>query len=411
VRCHELKKLEIKREIAQTTASRDSSENADRKFLSDVRSFLDHSLTSDLRKAGRATTGVHSDIAACRIWHRRLYDRGWIAPAWPKDFGGAGWNTRQRYLFDRECAANDAPVLFASGLRALGPLLIEQGSDEQREYYLPRILSGEDLWCQGFSEPGAGSDLSALRCRAERDGDDYVVTGSKIWTTGAHLANRMFAIVRTARTERQQHGLTFLLIDMASHGLSVMPIRDLAGGHELNEVFFEKVRVPARDRVGSEHEGWVVARRLMQLARSNNTPAALVRRELRRAAETISAFSPDRELLVRLAELEIQVNAFEQYELAVIGQGITRAAIEMTPSTLKLVGSELRQRISELALAAMGPVTQAAGQNTIGEAAARDSQVVESYLSHRAATIYSGTSEIQRNQIARGLVDFQLSSI
>jgi acyl-CoA dehydrogenase len=253
-----------------------SSKLAEQAFLAEVLGFLDRSLTADLRAAGRKTTGVHSDIEACRVWHRRLYERGWIAPAWPRNFGGTGWSARQRYLFDRECAANDAPVLFASGLRALGPLLIERGTDEQRARHLPAILSGEDLWCQGFSEPSAGSDLASLQCRADPDGDHYIVTGSKIWTTGAHIANRMFAIVRTARTERRQYGLTFLLLDMTSPGLRVVPIRDLAGGHELNEVFFDEVRVPVTNRVGDENLGWAVARRLMQLARSNNTPAALV---------------------------------------------------------------------------------------------------------------------------------------
>lgn len=375
----------------------------DQTFLSEVRRFLAESLTADLREAGRGTTGVHSEIAACRIWHRRLHQKGWIAPSWPREFGGTGWSSWQRYLFDRECAANDAPVLFASGLRALGPLLIEQGTDQQRALFLPAILSGDDLWCQGFSEPGAGSDLASLRCHAERDGDYYVVSGSKIWTTGAHLANRMFAIVRTARTERRQDGLSFLLIDMACPGLRVSPIRDLAGGHDLNEVFFDKVRVPVANRVGEENLGWGVARRLMQFARSNNTPAALVRRELRRAAEAIVAFGDDRDSLAKLAELEIRVTAFEQFELATMEQGLDKPGAEASPSILKLLGSELRQQISQLALAAMGPFAQAGGLCAAGEAAARGEQVVGSFLSLRAATIYSGTSEIQRDQIGRVL--------
>jgi len=250
----------------------------DETFLAEVRAFLAEALTPDLREAGRRTLGVHSDIAACRLWHQRLHRRGWIAPGWPVAHGGAGWTPRQRFLFDRECALNDAPVLFAGGIRSLGPLIIEMGTPMQQARYLPAILSGEDLWAQGFSEPGAGSDLARVATRAVRMGERYVVDGSKIWTTGAHLSNRMFALVRTETGEKPQHGLTFLLLDMASPGLTVSPIITIDGEHELNAVFFDQVSVPVANRIGEEGQGWAVAKRLMQLARSNNTPAALVRR-------------------------------------------------------------------------------------------------------------------------------------
>jgi acyl-CoA dehydrogenase len=188
-------------------------------FGTEVRAFLARRLTPDLRKAGRETTGVHSAIGACRIWHRRLFEKGWIAPAWPVAHGGTGWDSMRRFMFEQECARNDAPILFATGLRSIGPLLIAAGTPEQKLHYLPRILSGEDLWCQGFSESNAGSDLAALSVRAVPRGDAYVVTGRKLWTTGAHLANRMFALVRTQSGGKPQHGITFLLIDMASPGL------------------------------------------------------------------------------------------------------------------------------------------------------------------------------------------------
>ena len=227
-------------------------ETDEARFLHEVRAFLDEALTPELRAVGRATIGVHSDIAAGLEWHRRLYRKGWIAPAWPKAWGGTGWTARQRFLFERECALNDAPILFAGGIRSIGPLLIEMGTTRQRERYIPGILSGDDLWCQGFSEPGAGSDLVAVNTRAVRDGDYYVVTGSKIWTTGAHLSNRMFAIVRTSEGERPAQGLTFLLVEMPSPGLAVAPIIGLAGEHEFNQVFFDGVRVPIANRVGEE---------------------------------------------------------------------------------------------------------------------------------------------------------------
>ncbi|HEV2365596.1 MAG TPA: acyl-CoA dehydrogenase family protein [Caulobacteraceae bacterium] len=356
-------------------------------FLAEVRAFLGSALTRELREAGRNTVGVHSEIGACRVWHRRLYERGWIAPAWPKAFGGTGWTPRQRFLFERECARWDAPVLFAGGLRSLGPLLIEMGTPAQRRRYLAAILSGDDLWCQGFSEPGAGSDLAAVSTRAVLRDGCYELTGAKIWTTGAHLANRMFALVRTADGGRKQEGLTFLLVDMASPGLTVSPILDLAGRHEFNQVFFDGVRVPVANRVGEEGAGWAVAKRLMQLARSNNTPAALVRRALRRAEAALRAAPVgDPAVRARLASLAVELDAFEAMELASIG-GPERAPM------LKLVGSELHQRLVELEMEIAGPASLEAG----GLSMAR-------HFSVRAASIYSGSSETQRNVLARELL-------
>ena len=377
-------------------------------FLADVRAFLDEALTDDLRAAGRETIGVHADISACRIWHRRLFAQGWVAPAWPKAWGGAGWSPRQRFLFDRECALNDAPLLFAGGLRSVGPLLIEMGTASQRDRYISAILSGDDLWCQGFSEPGAGSDLAAISTRAERRGDDYVVNGSKIWTTGAHHANRMFAIVRTRDEDRRQAGLTFLLIDMDSPGLTVAPILGLAGEHEFNQVFFDAVRVPVANRVGDEDAGWAVAKRLMQLARANNTPAAVVRRVLRRAAMAVALVDPDeaRDLRRRLAGFEIELLAFEQLELAALPSGRPVGGDQTTPSMLKLIGSELHQKIAELIVEAAGPYA-ATGRRCGGQAgdpADAGAHAMAKHLAVRAASIYSGTSETQRNVIARQLL-------
>jgi acyl-CoA dehydrogenase len=384
------------------------AETGDEGFVAEVRAFLGEALTPDLREAGRRTFGVHSDIEACRTWHRRLYARGWIAPAWPVAWGGTGWNARQRYLFDRECALNDAPILFAGGLRSLGPLLIETGTPLQKARYLPAILSGQDIWCQGFSEPAAGSDLAAISARAARRGDHYLVTGSKIWTTGAHLSNRMFAIARTADGERRQQGLTFLLIDMASPGLSVSPILGLAGEHEFNQVFFDGVRVPAANRVGDEDDGWSVARRLMQLARSNNTPAALVRRVLRRTAEAIASAGPRLEPAVRtrLAALSIELEVFEQVELAALPAGQPRPGDQAAASMLKLVGSELHQKIAELAMEVAGPHAAAslAAMDLADGALEAGAHAMAKHLAVRAATIYSGTSETQRNVIARQLL-------
>jgi len=384
------------------------SENEDEAFLAQVRAFLEQALTADLREAGRRTLGAYSDIQACRLWHARLFERGWIAPGWPQAWGGTGWSARRRFLFDRECALNDAPVLFAGGLRSLGPLLIEAGTRAQRARYLPPILSGRDLWCQGFSEPGAGSDLAAIATRAVREGDCYKVDGSKIWTTGAHLANRMFAIVRTSDGERRQQGLTFLLIDMDSPGLTVSPIVGLAGAHEFNQVFFDDVRVPAPNRVGEQDDGWSVAKRLMQLARSNNTPAALVRRALRQTARLVSDAAGDLEPAIRsrLAGLEIELVAFEQLELAALPTGRAAAGDQTSSSMLKLVGSELHQKVVELAVEVAGPYAVASLHAVGGYTGEVETgaHVMARHLAVRAATIYSGSSETQRNVIARQLL-------
>ena len=388
---------------------RDLANCDDDAFLTEARAFLDKALTADLREAGRRTLGVHSDIAACRVWHRRLFNQGWIAPAWPVEWGGAGWSSRRKFLFDRECALNDAPVLFAGGLRSLGPLLIEMGTPAQRARYLTPILSGDDLWGQAFSEPGAGSDLARIATRAVRDGEDYVIDGAKIWTTGAHLANRLFALVRTSDDERPQQGLTFLLIDLPTAGLTISPIITIEGEHELNALFFDGVRVPVANRVGEEGQGWTVAKRLMQLARSNNTPSALVRRVFQRARATALARDDlEPSLTRRLIEAEIDLLAFEQTELAAMPDGVPRPGDQTTPSMLKLLGSELHQRVAELAMEIAG-VYRAPGLTAIEDEdeaglLVDGARAVAKHFATRAATIYSGTSETQRNVMAGALL-------
>ena len=387
----------------------ESDPNSEAAFLDAVGVFLDQALTPDLQEAGRLTLGVHSDIAACRIWHQRLFARGWIAPGWPKAFGGTGWSTRQRFLFDRACALADAPLLFAGGLRSLGPLLIEMGTPAQKARFLPAILNGDDLWCQGFSEPGAGSDLAAISTRATVAGNAYVLNGSKIWTTGAHLANRMFAIVRTGDFARRQQGLTFLLLDMESPGLSVKPILGLAGEHEFNQVFFDDVRVPISNRIGDQDDGWAVAKRLMTLARSNNTPAALVSRVLRRTAAAIAQAGEtlEPEVRARLAHLQIRLEAFQQLELAALPAGRVGPNDPAMASVLKLVGSELHQDIAQLAMQVRGPFAAANlhGLKFTDLDVESGARAMAKHLSVRAASIYSGTSETQRNLIAKHLIE------
>jgi acyl-CoA dehydrogenase len=384
--------------------------NADEEaaFVAEVRRFLSENLTPDMKAAGATTVGYYSRLDQAMAWHRCLHQKGWLAPTWPKAWGGTGWTARQRFLYDREAVRAHAPVLFASGMRSIGPLLIEKGTPEQQRKYIGPILTGEDLWCQGFSEPQAGSDLAAIQTRAVRENDHYVINGSKIWTTGAHDANRMFAIVRTSSRGKPQQGMTFLLIDMNSPGLRVVPILGLSGEHEFNQVFFDDVRVPVGNRVGEENDGWTVAKRLMALARSNNSPSALVRRVFESALAKVRSQGADLDPAIRsrLAGLSIDLDAYEQLEMSALADGPIAADDPKLPSTLKLVGSELNQRVGDFAREVAGPYA----------AVALDAEVLQidgfetgqfamaKYMNGRAASIYSGTSETHRNLIAKSLL-------
>jgi alkylation response protein AidB-like acyl-CoA dehydrogenase len=272
----------------------------DESFRGEVRRFLDEHLTEDLREAGRKTGGVFADFAAGVRWHKVLARKGWSAPSWPKEHGGTGWSATQRYIFSRECTAVDAPRIFSMGLRMVGPVIMKYGTPEQKAKYLPGIVSGDIVFCQGYSEPGSGSDLASLKTRAVRDGDDYVINGTKIWTTGAHVANHMFCLVRTATEGKPQDGISFVLIDsMQTPGLTVKPIVTLAGDHEVNQVFFDNVRTPIANRIGPENAGWTVAKYLLEFERGGEAYAPNLyaascarRRPTARAGWRPSAASP-----------------------------------------------------------------------------------------------------------------------
>lgn len=233
----------------------------DSAFQEEVRAFLDESLTEEMREAGAlAVKGAPERNDVQMAWHKVLYKKGWVAPHWPKEYGGTGWNDVQNYIFSNETARAEAPSLAPFGLKMCGPVLIGHGTKEQQDYYLPRILSGEHFWCQGYSEPGSGSDLASLQCRADADGDDYVINGSKIWTSSAHFADHIFCLVRTDNSGKPQQGVTFLLLEMNDPGIKVEPIIMMNGDHEVNQVFFDNVRVPKTNRVGEEGLGWSVAK-------------------------------------------------------------------------------------------------------------------------------------------------------
>lgn len=361
-------------------------------FQNEVRAFLETALPDDLRRAANRAASVFIDPAITLPWQRILNARGWAAPDWPAEFGGPGWSEIERYIFAAECARTGAPGLAPMGLKMVAPVIMHYGTPEQRAHYLPRILSGEDYWCQGFSEPGAGSDLAALQLRATPDGGDYVLNGSKIWTTHAHFANRMFALVRTSSEGKPQAGISFLLLDMASPGITIEPIRTLAGDHEFNQVFFDDVRVPQANRLGDENEGWSVAKHLLTFERGGKYAPGLIGRLERLRAQPIT----DPVLRARLDHEAVNLYALQALELkAMRGVGGSPA---LYASALKILGTETAQRIDVLACDVVG---YAAWADADGQTSAELAIAVPRYLNDRAASIYAGSNEIQRDLIAR----------
>jgi len=384
---------------------------ADIAFRDEVRGFLAGKLTPELRAAAMRNTGTFCDFESLGRWHAILYEKGWVAPSWPPEYGGPGWSEVQRYIFAAECVAAATPGHFSFGTLMCGPVLMRYGNESQKAYYLPRILSGEHRWCQGYSEPGAGSDLASLKTRAIADGGDYIVTGTKIWTTFAHHANRIFCLVRTALSERPQQGISFLLIDMNSPGVDVKPIRNIAGDHEFNQVFFDNVRVPRENLVGREGEGWEVAKCLLEFERGTAYAPRLWGQLAWAKLMARSCASADSMLSVKLAEAESDLMALDMLE-----QRLMSALSEGSPpgpaaSLLKLRGSEMIQRVDELALEAVGlhatPFDRSLLEPGANVRAAGDADAlvtVARYLYDRSVTIYGGTSEIQRNILAREIL-------
>lgn len=378
-------------------------------FRDEVRAFLEEALTPELRQAGLRATSVFMDKRYSLPWQKILHAKGWVAPSWPKAYGGAGWDEMRRHIFAAECARAGAPSLAPMGLRMVGPVIMGYGTEEQKAYYLPRILSGEDYWCQGYSEPGAGSDLAALQLRAVRDGDHYVLNGSKLWTTHAHWANRMFCLVRTLTEGKPQAGITFLLLDMETPGIRVRPIITLAGEHEVNEVFFEDVRVPVSGRLGEENQGWTVAKYLLEFERGGGSaPGLKVMLGRVRAAAREAGLLDEASFRGKLMAAEIAVEAIdisEQRILAALSAGKNPGPAS---SMLKTQGGEAMQLVDELMLEVAGvyaaveqPQAREAGSNVPPIGPQSVLTAMPRYLNDRAASIYGGSNEIQRDIIAR----------
>ena len=337
-------------------------------------------------------------------WHAALGERGWVAPHWPKEYGGAGLSSMEQFILNQELARAGAPTVGGSGVSLLGPALLVHGTEDQRRRYLPPILAGETTWAQGYSEPGSGSDLASLQTRAVRDGDDFLINGQKIWTSAAHTADAIFALVRTDPDAPKHRGISFLLIDdMQMPGITVRPLIDLNDGHYFNEVFFDNVRVPATNVVGEVNRGWYVAMTLLDFERSNISGAVGARRSLTRLLSQIRTDEPLRRrgatsaVRQELAQRYIETEVMFQYSFRVISLQNRGQIPNYEASTAKLYNSELTQRLAATALQTLGLHGAVVGEESV-------SSVGRSYLGAVPATIRGGTSEVQRTIIAqRGL--------
>jgi alkylation response protein AidB-like acyl-CoA dehydrogenase len=386
-------------------------------FRDEVRAFLDAELTEELRDAGRRSTSVFCDKEWNLRWHRILHRKGWVAPNWPQEYGGPGWSEMQRHIFAAECALASAPALSPMGLRMVGPCIQRFGTPEQKARFLPRIISGEDYWCQGYSEPGAGSDLAAVKTRAERIGDKYVVNGSKIWTTHAHHANWIFALVRTDPSVQKQRGISFLLIPMEQPGVSVSPIVTMANDHEVNATFFDNAETPADNLIGEEGQGWTIAKFLLENERGGSCAAPSLLAKLDRierwareeASGSNGTMIHDPNISQRLARLRLEAQAIEVTELRILAELAKGRPAGPQTSLVKLTSSNLRQNIDELAVDLFGydglqlPTTRPLYGNEapepIGSRAAQ--LAMPAYLNGRAYTIFGGSDEVQKTIIAK----------
>ena len=360
-------------------------------FRDEVRAWLTANLPADLRD--KMASYEHLSKEDLVRWHRILAKQGWVAPSWPKEWGGTGWNVVQRYLFEEELGYAGSPPLIPFGLTMCAAVLLRFGTEAQKKRFLPRIYQGDDFWCQGYSEPGSGSDLASLKTKALKSGDHYVVTGQKIWTTLAHYADWIFCLVRTdPGSEKRQDGISFLLMDMKAPGITVRPLILMDGAHEVNEVFFDDVKVPAENLVHEEGKGWTVAKYLLGHERMNTGRIGESKRQLAALKEFSASRRNDERFRDRLSRLEIELTALEITNLRFLDR-MRRSGQPpgADVSMLKIRGTEIQQGLTELMMDAADP-------------AANDdfsSSIRKKYLSTRKTTIYAGSNEIQRNIIAK----------
>jgi pimeloyl-CoA dehydrogenase len=369
-------------------------------FRDQVRAFIQERLPDEIRE--RLRRGHPPRKQDTVTWQRILHERGWAAPHWPRQFGGAELSQMERLILMDELYRAPAPLPQVFNITMLGPVLMKFGTPEQQAHFLPK-LARLDLWfCQGFSEPGSGSDLASLRTSARREGDDYVVNGQKIWTTTAHVADWVFALVRTASDVRAQEGISFLLIDLRSPGITIRPIVSIDGDHHLNEVFFDNVRVPVAQRVGPENKGWDCAKFLLGNERTGIANVGLCRERLGYARELASQLPPDPALQAEMASLDAEVRALELTNWRFLLTESAQRELPAFASILKLKGTELQQAIQALLarLDGLGGLEQHQGPNLHP----RHGPLAPRYFYSRAASIYGGTSEVQKDILAKTLI-------
>jgi alkylation response protein AidB-like acyl-CoA dehydrogenase len=386
-------------------------------FREEVRAFLDAKLNQRLRDGAFATPSVFVEPDITREWQAILNEKGWLATMWPEEDGGAGFTPTQKYIFEKECALAGAPALPVLGLKLVGPVICRFGTPAQKAHFLPRILSGEDYWCQGYSEPGAGSDLASLKTRAERQGDKYIVNGSKIWTTHAHHANWIFALVRTNQEAKKQEGISFLLIPMDQPGVSVTPIVTIANDHEVNATFFDNAETGIANLIGEEGQGWTIAKYLLENERGGSCAAPSLLAEIERVEQyakrqpsgTNGALSHDPALMQRLARIRLETEAFEITELRILAELAKGRPAGPQTSLMKLTASNLRQAINTITVDLFGydglqlPTSRPLYGNEAPEpVGSREAQLaMPTWLNGRAWTIFGGSDEVQKTIIAK----------
>lgn len=376
-------------------------------FREEVRAFLQTSLPDDLReKTVNSQALSRDDIMR---WHRILHGKGWVAPNWPAEYGGPGWSVTQKYIFDEEAGRAGAPRLIQFGLGMCGPVLMAFGTDEQKAFHLPRMLSGEHVWAQGYSEPGAGSDLASLRTRARLEGDEWVISGQKTWTTQAHMANWVFLLARTSDEPKKQLGISFFLIPLDTPGIEIRPIHLLDGLHETNAVFYDDVRIPKANIVGEPGAGWTIAKHLLAHERMGGGALGqhkLILAQTKAIAADIPSFAP------RIAAVEAELKTLEAVILKTLAKVSADKPLGSEANVIKIRGTEVLQRLTELRMEALGPnaipYDLAALESGWGNRPAigepYENGVAPRYLHMRKVSIYSGSNEIQHNIIAKGVL-------
>jgi len=383
----------------------------DIQFQQEVRAFFKEEYTEDLQQ--RLMQSRFNKEAIIE-WQVKLYEKGWVALDWPEELGGTGWTPVQKFIFESERSTIGAPDVVPFGLKMVGPVIYSFGSDEQKARFLPRILKSEDWWCQGYSEPGAGSDLAALQTKAVKDGDDYIINGAKIWTSYAQHADWIFCLVRTGTFDKRQQGISFILIDMNSEGIKVNPIPTIDNRHTLNEVVFDNVRVPAENLIGGENQGWTYAKALLAHERTSIADVADSKRalsEIKKMAKEIDTADgkliDDLQYQHRLSDIEIELKALEYTELRVIASMSSGETPGPESSLLKIKGTEIQQRLQELRMETLGGYAGTLlTENFTNDLQKYGSKARQTYMYGRASTIYGGSNEVQRNVIAKAVLPY-----